>query len=106
MQMVKEIVKRCLTFDYPQRMPRHLWYLPWAEHHYPQMMDLLRKRYPSDFANPDYLSNPSPRVQGDPYKTGIYIDEWGCHFKNIQEGIIGEVDRPLIKDPETFAATV
>ena len=31
---------------------------------------------------------------------GVYKDAWGCEFINVQEGIIGEVKRPLILDEE------
>ncbi len=98
MQISKEIVKRCLTFDEPERIPWHLWHLPWAEMHYPEMMKELNQRFPSDFSGPDYNYKPSARVNGDPYKIGTFIDEWGCHFKNIQEGVIGEVDQPIINE--------
>jgi hypothetical protein len=98
LQTSKDIVRRCLTFDWPERMPWHLWHLPWAEIHYPQMMRELNRRFPSDLCEPDYCYQPSSRVKGDPYKVGIYIDEWGCHFKNIQNGVIGEVDQPVINE--------
>ena len=37
-------------------------------------------------------------MKGDPHKTGYYTDEWGCVFKNIQEGLIGEIEAPIIPD--------
>jgi uroporphyrinogen decarboxylase len=37
------------------------------------------------------------QVQGNPYSVGTFVDEWGCTFKNIQSGVIGEVKEPLIK---------
>jgi len=97
-QTSREIVKRCLDFRFPQRMPRQLWHLPWAETHYPDAIAELFRRFPGDFASPDYFYRPSPLVKGDPYKTGYYTDEWGCVFQNLHEGIIGEVRDPLISD--------
>jgi len=94
----KDIVRQCLTFDGPERMPRELWHLPWAENHYPQVIEEINRRFPSDFSGPDYYYKPSSRVKGDPHKKGVFVDEWGCHFVNIQDGIIGEVDQPLIND--------
>ncbi|TKJ37921.1 methyltransferase [candidate division LCP-89 bacterium B3_LCP] len=97
-QSSREIVTRCLKFDCPERIPRDLWLLPWAEIHEPETVRLLRKEFSSDFATSDYFYPPSKRVKGDPYKAGQFTDEWGCVFRNIQDGIIGEVRDPIIKD--------
>jgi uroporphyrinogen-III decarboxylase len=35
---------------------------------------------------------------GDPYSVGTYVDEWGCIFENIQQGVIGEVKKYLLND--------
>jgi len=97
-QTPREIVKKCLTFDYPERIPVHLWSLPWAETHYPDELHTLKHRYPDDFAAPDFLYRPSLRVKGDAFKIGQYTDEWGCVFQNLQAGVIGEVRDPILKD--------
>ncbi|MBC8384218.1 MAG: methyltransferase, partial [Candidatus Cloacimonetes bacterium] len=97
-QTPKEVVKRCLTFIYPERIPRDMWLLPWAEHNFPQTVKEITERFPSDFTGTDYCYDPSSKVKGDPYKKGYYTDEWGCVFKNIREGIIGEVEIPLVQD--------
>lgn len=47
------------------------------------------------------VSLKSPTVtKGDPYKVGEYIDDWGCRFSNIHEGIFGEVKEALVRDEE------
>jgi len=97
-QTSKEIVKSCLTYGTPDRISRNLWYLPWAETHYPETMEELNRRFPNDFAGPDYFYPPSSKVKGDAYKIGNYTDEWGCVFLNLQDGIIGEVREPILKD--------
>ncbi len=97
-QTSRELVICCLTFDSPERIPRDLWVLPWAEIHHPETVKMLRERFPSDFVTAQYFYPPSPRVKGDPYKMGEYIDEWGCVFENLQDGIIGEVKSPQITD--------
>lgn len=97
-QNSREIVTRCLKFETPERMPRDIWLLPWAHIHHPETVAILQSRFPSDFATTQYFYPPSSRVKGDPYKTGYYTDEWGCVFKNIQDGIIGEVETPIIPD--------
>ena len=97
-QPPREIVQRCLRFDYPSRIPRDLWTLPWAESRYPEELARIRSRYPPDFVQAPTVYLPSPRVRGDAYTPGEYTDEWGCTFLNIQAGAIGEVRRPMIEE--------
>jgi hypothetical protein len=97
-QSSREIVSRALTFSRPERVPRDLWLLPWASLHHEAAVRELKTRFPSDFDAAPRVYRPSARVQGSAYVPGIYVDEWGCRFRNLQEGIIGEVFDPLVKD--------
>ncbi|MDP8219946.1 MAG: hypothetical protein P9X26_01255 [Candidatus Stygibacter frigidus] len=92
------IVKAALKFESPQRLPRDLWLLPIASDLYPETIRFLADNYPGDFTSPDFFYSPSIQAKGDPYKKGTYIDEWGCEFENIRDGIIGEVRKPLLND--------
>ncbi len=94
----KEIVLNTLNFENPTRIPRDLWTLPWSENKYSSYLEKIKKKYPGDIAyvNP-YYKNP-PKMEGDKYEKGKYIDEWGCIFTNIKKGIHGEVREPLIED--------
>lgn len=97
-QTSRELVTRCLKFEFPERIPRDLWLLPWASERYPEAVAEIRQKYPSDFLTADYFYPPSPKVTGDPYKIGTYIDEWECVFVNYQDGVIGEVKEPMVQD--------
>lgn len=97
-QTSRELVTRCLKFEYPERVPRQLWQLPWAEKHLKATLDEIARRFPSDIGGLADVYRPSPRKKGDPYVVGHYVDEWGCAFVNIQEGVHGEVKAPIIKD--------
>jgi len=97
-QTPREIVTRCLKFEYPERIPRDLWLLPWTSDRYPDTVAEINRRFPNDFVTSQYFYSPSPKVKGDPYKMGTYIDEWGCIFVNYQNGVIGEVKEPMIKE--------
>lgn len=97
-QTPRDIVKNTLKFHTPERMPRDLWLLPWAELYYPREVREITRRFPSDFVTTEYFYPSSARVQGDPYAIGEYTDEWGCIFQNIQAGVIGEVRNPSIAD--------
>jgi len=37
-----------------------------------------------------------PKVTGDAYEPGKYIDEWGCEFTSIRRGYVGEVKNFLV----------
>ena len=97
-QTSRELVTRCLKFEYPERIPRDLWLLPWAAERFPGAVEQINKKFPKDFMTTQYFYPASTKAKGDPYKTGTYIDEWGCVFVNYQNGVIGEVKEPMIKD--------
>jgi len=97
-QNSRELVTRCLQFEYPKRVPRDLWILPWARIHFPETITELERRFPTDFTRTEYFYPPSPRVKGKPYTVGEYTDEWGCTFVTIQEGVEGEVKAPIVQD--------
>lgn len=101
-QTSRDLVRRSLLFEGPARVPRDLWTLPWAEEHYPRELADIRRRYPPDIVTTPSVNSPSSRLRGDAYIPGLYTDEWGCTFVNIQAGAIGEVRKPLVDSPEEW----
>ena len=97
-QTSRELVTRCLRNADPERIPRDLWTLPWAETRYPRELEELRKRFPNDIGYAPDVHRPAPRATGDRYAVGTATDEWGCEFTGVQEGVVGEVKTPLIKN--------
>jgi uroporphyrinogen decarboxylase len=96
----REIVYRTLNFDNPERIPRQLWVLPWAENNYPEKLDLIKKDFPDDIITSPGFNKVLPLTQGNPYEIGLHIDHWGCKFTSIQRGVFGEIKNPLIKGEE------
>ena len=94
----RERVRAALLFDSPDRVPRDLWTLPWAEKHFTAALADILKKYPPDIVTAPSPMLRSPRLSGDPYAPGTYTDEWGCVFRNIQEGAIGEVKEPILHE--------
>jgi hypothetical protein len=94
----KRLVIKTLEFDAPERIPRQLWTLPWAEKNHPEMLSKIQKKFPDDIISAPVKYKKPLLQRGGPYKRGTYIDEWGCTFTNLQDGIIGIVKNPLIKD--------
>ena len=91
----KELVRRTLEFDAPDRIPRQMWLLPWAHNMYPDQVKSIAADYPDDIVGVQTYGE-LPRTQGDAYRIGTYVDEWGCVFESVQDGIIGEVKEPII----------
>lgn len=97
----KELVLSTLEFrNTTGRVPRQLWQLPWANIHYPEMLEKLAKDFEWDFAGPVTEYAQLPITKGDPCEVGEYVDEWGCVFTNIHRGIIGEVKHPIVNDDD------
>ncbi len=103
-QTPREIVQRTLKFENPERMPRDLWALPWATSRFPEKFTEITTRFPGDFRGNPYVYEPSQRAKGDMFAVGEYIDDWGCKFDNIHDGVIGEVKSMQIVDIEDLSA--
>ena len=83
------------------RAPRDLWCLDWASIYYEKELAEIRKNYPNDYAGVHPVYKQESAVEsGHPTEIGTYVDAWGCVFKNIQRGVIGEVKQPIITDDE------
>ncbi len=94
----RELVIKTLEFKQPERVPRQLWTLPWSENKYPDTIDEIHTLFPDDIVlAPPFYREELP-VKGEMYKKGDYIDEWGCKFHNLENGIHGEVKEPIIKN--------
>ena len=97
----RELVYATLEFrNKSGRVPRQMWLLPWAEIHHGDMIKKIQTEFEEDIVTaPVSLKKPTV-TKGDPYKVGEYIDDWGCRFSNIHEGIFGEVQEALVQDEE------
>jgi len=94
----RDVVKRTLEFDRPPRVPRQLWLLPWAELHHPEAAKRIRDRFPDDVVSTPSLLKEKLPGRGARHARGQYVDEWGCVYENLEEGIIGEVKQPILAD--------
>lgn len=96
----RDLVRSTLEFrNRDGRVPRQLWTLPWAETRFPEELASIRRDFPDDIdlVPASHMRYAKPPVrQGDWYAEGRYLDEWGCTFRNIQAGCIGEVKDPVI----------
>lgn len=102
----RELVLRTLNFEDPPRAPRELWTLPIARIENPEAFDEIVAGFVSDFQTISGHERETAPTRGDPYARGSYTDPWGATFENIQDGVIGEVRAPMIKDWRTDARRV
>ncbi len=97
----RELVKATLEFrNTTGRAPRQLWHLPWAEIHHGEKLKKIIEDFPSDFGGAHTTYAESCKTVGDSCEIGDYIDDWGCHFINLQRGHIGEVKHPIVTDED------
>jgi len=75
---------KAMTFDYPDEIPVSCGILPAAWMHYGEALVDLIKEYPDLIPNlPDLNNLHFP----DTYRQGEHVDEWGCVWSNIDEGM-------------------
>jgi len=94
----RRLVEKTLSFDSPERIPRHKSILPWAEENYPDVVQSLHEIFPDDMVMAPAVYTKSLETKGGRYRKGTYLDEWGCIFTNPLDGVIGIVQKPLVED--------
>ncbi len=95
----RELVRATLEFrNAGGRVPRQLWTLPCAHRDYPDTIEKIAEIFPDDIVYAPATLSRQTVAQGDSCAKGIYIDDWGCKFVNIQDGQIGEVKEPLVQE--------
>lgn len=98
----RELVIRTLEFrNNTGKVPREIWTLPWAKLTYGEAFDQIMEDFPNDIltVKPIYREA-SPISVGNMFEKGAYIDDWGCIFDNRQNGIVGEVKEPIVKEED------
>ncbi len=109
----KERVIKAINFDYPDRVPRDLWWLPAVEMTQKKELENLLKKMPMDIGTPKFKAGVSDRQKGKStilvssvrnhpldtlHKKGKYVDEWGSVWHVAEDGVVGEVKEPVLGD--------
>lgn len=94
----RTLVKDTLNFASPSRIPRQMWVLPWAEIHFPDGLRKIGQMYPDDITQAPALYKNPLKLTGGKYRAGMFVDEWGCKFMNMEEGLMGIPMDPVIRD--------
>jgi len=83
------LMKKAMTYDHPEEIPVGCGFLPAAWMRRGKELAELMKEYPDIMPIPDLehvAENLSPR-----YRAGQWVDEWGCVFSNVEDGMDGLV---------------
>lgn len=87
----RERVIRSLTFSTPDRVPRHLWFLPGVARYRSAELESFRQRFPDDLAGPVYRYGPGKRARPASGEVGEWVDAWGSVWHVAEPGVVGEV---------------
>ena len=102
-QTPRERVRRALTFEGPDRVPRNVWALPAGRTVLDAMSPSLAERYPADMAGVGAPYRPSSRRTGSQHEVGLFVDEWGCVWENAQAGHVGQPKTPIVADLDEWS---
>lgn len=94
----RERVIKTLTFDSPDRAPRHLWALPGVGMYRADELALICEKYPGDIGGPSCRYGVGKRASGNPSQVGEYVDEWGSVWHVGEPGVVGEVKEYPLAD--------
>lgn len=100
----KERILRSLNYENPDKIPMDMWILPAARNEYGERLEELLDENPRDI-----FSIKGPFDHGftpQYYQNGWFTDQWGSEWLNIQEGIIGEVKKPIFSDYDKLVGYV
>jgi len=95
----RERVARTLRFEGPDRPPRDLWLLEYAE--MPEKIEQyghLCERFPMDITELPVTPGRGQRARGQKGVVGLYTDDWGSQWRVAEPGVIGEVRAPALPD--------
>jgi len=88
---------KAMTYDYPEQIPLIIGILPAAWLHYGDELRRLLKEYPDLI---EEVPEPGEIPIPDSYRYGNFVDEWGCVWRNIHEGMDSIVVEHPVKTRE------
>ena len=97
---------KAIKLQYPSEIPLMIGILPAMWIHHGAEMERVVKEYrhlfPEDF-HVDY-SDPTRLAQGT-YRAGTHVDEWGCVWSNLDEGMEARSKTPRMSLPSRSPRT-
>ncbi|MCC7491559.1 MAG: hypothetical protein IT204_04390 [Fimbriimonadaceae bacterium] len=99
----RERVRRTLNHQAVDRAPRDLWARPGVYVRRSEEDRRLLEEFPTDFAGPRYHYGRAARASGSSQEVGEWTDAWGCRWRVLEFGSIGEVVAPPLADWASLA---
>ena len=96
----KSNIIKAITYDYPTEIPISIGFLPAAWKKHPHEILGITKRYPGLFGDLGNTYKYDPNALAHTYRLGETIDEWGCVWTNVEEGMEAYVTGHPIKSPQ------
>lgn len=97
----RKLMLETLEMGNHDRVPNDLWTLPWATKRYQKEIDAICRDFHMDYSGtPSFCREIGIAHGDDPCVPGVYVDDWGCEFINIHDGVIGEVKNPQVQDED------
>ncbi|MGI6745489.1 MAG: uroporphyrinogen decarboxylase family protein [Acutalibacteraceae bacterium] len=95
---MNELLYKAITYNYPETIPVSVGIQPAAWIRHRGELQRLLLDYPQFFPNPTFDENKIP--MSEQYRAGTHIDEWGCVWENIEEGMDSMVKGHPIKSAD------
>jgi len=102
---MNDLLKKAIRYEYPETIPVNVSILPAAWLKYGDKLQNLIDRYPQFFDG--YQYNPNQFEYQSTYHQGQHVDEWGCVWSNISEGMEAIVkEHPVKSEEDVFALQI
>jgi len=99
------LLLKAMTYDYPEEIPFSIGILPavWKQHEN-EIRELVRQY--SGFFHKDYVDYNYREQMSERFRVGSTVDEWGCVWSNIEEGLNSMVTGHPVKTREDIRRLV
>lgn len=101
-----ELLKKAIHYEYPEEIPVSSSILPAAWRHYGTELVRLAREYPDfipEIPDLDHLE----RIYPETYHQGEHVDEWGCVWSNVDDGMESIVTRhPVPRQTDIFSLSI
>ena len=92
---------KAIRMESPEKIPVTAGFLPAMWIHHGKEAERLVKEYPQFFGKGDAVDYSDPfAIANGTYKLGEHVDEWGCVWSNVNEGMEAIVTGHPVKTPE------
>ena len=86
MSLYHRRLMQAITYQHPDEIPIACWVLPAAWKAHGTNLKALAKEYREFFSYITDIDSHEPVIQGT-YRQGEHVDEWGCVWSNVEEGM-------------------